>query len=182
MLNTTVRTMCFALVGLLFITITGCAKKAEPVPTHSPDEIDTEKSISLAFDTKEHGAIATVKTYLIGKTNNDYPTLLSTLANDPGSFPLGVISLTPHRIEIADAETHRIKRYYIGSDLALRAGWSDEYIRNHTIVVLAVYTVRYDNTRVPYEGGTRRTCFFLIREHADSPWLIWQLYRARAGD
>jgi hypothetical protein len=154
----------------LVIAITGCA------------EIDTEKSISLAIDAKDHGAIATVKTYLKAWTNNDYSTLVSTQANDPGSFLLGTISLTPHRIEIANAETHRIKRFYIGSDLAQREGWSDEYIRNHTIVVLAVYTVQYDNTKVPYEGGIKRTHFHLIREHADAPWLIWQIYRARTGD
>jgi hypothetical protein len=157
-------------VCLLVIAITGCA------------EIDTEKSISLAIDAKHHGAVATVKTHLKAWTNNDSPTLLATLANDPGSFPLGTISLTPHRIEIADAETQRIKRYYMGSDLAQREDWSDEYIRNHTIVVLAVYTVQYDNTKVPYEGGTKRTHFHLIREHADAPWLIWQSYRARPGD
>ena len=151
----------YVLVALLFITATGCAK---------------------AIDTKEHGAIATVKEYLSAKTNNDYPALVSTLANDPGSFPLGVITLTSHRFEVADAETLRIKRYYTGSDLALKAGWSNEYIKDHMIVVLAVYTVQYDNTKVPYEGGTTLTYFHLIREHASSPWLIWQSYRARAGN
>lgn len=144
------------------------------------DVSDPEDGVSLEIQPGDHEAVATVKTNLRAKKDNDFKAYVSTLSEDPGEVlrDLGVISLVVHSIEVMAEETQSIKNYYAGSDLAQKAGWSDEYIEENTIVVLAVYTVDYDNTKVPYDEGTLTHYFHLIRKDKDSPWRIWQSYYA----
>ncbi len=129
-------------------------------------------------------AVDTVERYLDAKKNNDFTAWKSTLwaaqkdgSNFTPSFEkpgdLGVLSLTRGEVVVSDEETTQIQKRYSGSDLAKSYGWSDEFIAKNMIAVSAQYTVGYDNTKVPYHGGEHTQVFYLVRDNADSVWLIW---------
>ena len=126
--------------------------------------------------------ISVVNNYLLALKDNDTETLNSllwTLNDTDPNNTLGeeledsVLDLTLDTIEISEDETKRIKEQYIGSELAETYNWSEEYINENMIAILAKYNIDYDNTKVFYDGGDIVQYFYLIRKDADSSWLIW---------
>lgn len=126
--------------------------------------------------------ISVVNNYLLALKDNDTETLNSllwTLNDTAPNNTLGeelkdsVLDLTLDTIEISEDETKRIKEQYIGSELAETYNWSEEYINENMIAILAKYNIDYDNTKVFYDGGDIVQYFYLIRKDADSSWLIW---------
>jgi hypothetical protein len=125
-----------------------------------------------------------VERYLTAKRSNDYEAWKATLwaaRQDSQAFTpsfekpgdLGVLSLSVEKVAASDEETARIRKMYAGSDLAKSHGWSDDYIAKNLVAVTAQYTVDYDNTKVPYPEGALTQYFYLVRDDANSPWLIW---------
>lgn len=84
-----------------------------------------------------------------------------------------VLSMTIQSVSVSPEETVRIRKMYAGSELAEKNGWSDDYIRNNLIAVLAEYTVDYDNTKVPYTEGAMKQYFYMTRKDEQSSWAVW---------
>lgn len=75
-------------------------------------------------------------------------------------------------ITIHEAETERVIKMYMGSDLAAARGWSDEYLLNHFVVVRAKYYVEYDTTKVWYDIGDIDRFFYLVENPKTGEWKI----------
>ena len=74
-------------------------------------------------------------------------------------------------LSINEAETKRVSQNYMGSELAIARGWSDDLLTNHFLVVDAAYYIEYDHTRTPLEGGTVTQQFYLAQNEAGR-WII----------
>ena len=139
--------------------------------------------VACSAPNPHNDAADVVTKYLEAKRDNNYEAWKSTLwqADNSQNFKnipekegdLGVISLVIHKVEVSDKKTQLIKETYTGSDLAKGYGWSDDYIAENMVAVLAEYTVDYDNTKVPYDEGKISQYIYLVRDNKDSPWLIW---------
>jgi hypothetical protein len=105
---------------------------------------EPEPGAVLADIRDSEAAEDTVRKYLEATRNNNYEAWRSTLKYE----------------------------MYTGSELAKRRGYSDEQTMD-IVAVFAQYAADYDNTKVPYGGGTLARYIYLMREDTDSPWLIW---------
>ncbi len=74
-------------------------------------------------------------------------------------------------LSINEAETKRVSQNYMGSELAIARGWSDDLLTNHFLVVDAAYYIEYDHTRTPLEGGNVTQQFYLAQNEAGR-WII----------
>lgn len=74
-------------------------------------------------------------------------------------------------LSINEAETQRVSQSYMGSELAIARGWSDDLLTNHFLVVDAAYYIEYDHTRTPLEGGNVTQQFYLAQNEAGR-WII----------
>ena len=61
---------------------------------------------------------------------------------------------------------------YIGSELAHARGWTDEYLTEHFVVVKAIYTIEYDHTKTPIDGGYTISYFYLTQVIESGKWII----------
>ncbi len=138
--------------------------------------------VACSNQSSSNDATDVVIKHLEAERDNNYDIWKSTLWTDSANEDnysnerkrdLGVISLTIESVEISEKGTAHLKEQYTKSDLAKSRGWSDRYIRDNMIAILAKYTVDYDNTKVPYDGGEVIQYFYLLREDKNSPWLIW---------
>jgi hypothetical protein len=96
-----------------------------------------------------------------------------TLYLDEKKSEYGVIDLQTGFVVYSSSETHRVYEQWRGSDAATQNGWTDEYLAANLAIVYAEYTVEYDNTKVPTDGGDIRCYFYLIRDLPDSDYRIW---------
>lgn len=69
-------------------------------------------------------------------------------------------------------ETARVAAMYQNSEIAVRNGWSEEYLAQHFIVVYAAYTVEYDHTKTFRRDGALFQFFYLVQKE-NSSWVIW---------
>lgn len=138
--------------------------------------------VACSIQNSSNDATDLVIKHLEAKKDNNYDIWKSTIWTDSDNEDnysiekegdLGVISLIIEKVEISEKGTVHLKEQYTNSDLAKSRGWSDKYIGDHMIAILAKYTVDYDNTKVPYDGGEITQYFYLLREDKNSPWLIW---------
>ena len=74
-------------------------------------------------------------------------------------------------LSVNEAETKRVSQNYMGSELAIARGWSDDLLTNHFLVVDAAYYIEYDHTRTPLEGGNVTQQFYLAQNEAGR-WII----------
>ncbi len=74
-------------------------------------------------------------------------------------------------LSVNEAETKRVSQNYMGSELAIARGWSDDLLTNHFLVVDAAYYIEYDHTRTPMEGGNVTQQFYLAQNEAGR-WII----------
>ena len=63
------------------------------------------------------------------------------------------LSVDIESIVIDEEETARMVVNYSGSELADRNGWTDKYLENHFVAVVAIYSVEYDHTKTPRNDG-----------------------------
>ena len=74
-------------------------------------------------------------------------------------------------LSLNEAETQRVSQSYLGSDLAIGRGWSDDLLTNHFLVVDAAYYIEYDHTRTFLEGGNVTQQFYLA-QNDQGRWII----------
>ena len=74
-------------------------------------------------------------------------------------------------LSVNEAETKRVAQEYMGSELAIARGWSDDLLDDHFVVVDAAYYIEYDHTRTPLEGGSVTQQFYLMQGE-DGRWII----------
>ena len=74
-------------------------------------------------------------------------------------------------LSINEAETQRVSQSYLGSELAIARGWSDDLLTHHFLVVDAAYYIEYDHTRTPLEGGNITQQFYLA-QNDQGRWII----------
>lgn len=82
------------------------------------------------------------------------------------------ISVGVDSIEIDEMETRRVVERYSGSALAAKRGWTDEYLKEHFVVVKAQYDVEYDHTKTFLEDGHTEQYFYLTQEVKTGEWQI----------
>ena len=75
-------------------------------------------------------------------------------------------------IEVDEIETERIIQMYSGSDLAKDRGWTDEYLKEHFVVVRAKYCVEYDHTKTFLDDGYTEQYFYLTQDIKSGEWTI----------
>ena len=61
---------------------------------------------------------------------------------------------------------------YSGSELAEARGWTDEYLDEHFIVVLAKYYTEYDHTKTFLDDGYTEQYFYLTQDIKSGKWTI----------
>ncbi|MGI6662393.1 MAG: DUF4829 domain-containing protein [Bacillota bacterium] len=145
---------------------------------------ETEPSLVPVSVTDPAGAENVVREHLEATRDNNYEAWSSTLSEKrrqayteetkgfDGEF--GVISLTVHEVRVSLVQTCVMRDLYSGSDLANSLGWSDEFVAENMVVVLAKYTVDYDHTKVPFTEGNISQYWYVVRDDQDSPWLVWE--------
>ncbi|MPM11666.1 hypothetical protein SDC9_58016 [bioreactor metagenome] len=74
-------------------------------------------------------------------------------------------------IKIDELETNRVIQRYLGSDLAKSRGWTDKYLQEHFVVVIAKYYVEYDHTKTFLDDGNTEQYFYLTQED-NGEWTI----------
>ena len=74
-------------------------------------------------------------------------------------------------LSVNEAETQRVSQSYMGSDLAVARGWSDDLLTNRFLVVDAAYYIEYDHTRTFLEGGNVTQQFYLA-QNDQGRWII----------
>jgi hypothetical protein len=133
---------------------------------------EPEPGAVLADIRDSEAAEDTVRKYLEATRNNNYEAWRSTLKYDWTWVDSSVIKMSIDKVQVSAQHTYRIREMYTGSELAKRRGYSDEQTMD-IVAVFAQYAADYDNTKVPYGGGTLARYIYLMREDTDSPWLIW---------
>jgi len=75
---------------------------------------------------------------------------------------------------VADEQaSETIRQMYIGSDLALKNGWTDTYLQNNMIVVFAEYYIEYNHEKTFLDDGEIKQYFILLRNADTQEWSIW---------
>lgn len=82
------------------------------------------------------------------------------------------ISVRVDSIEVDEIETKRVVERYFGSELATERGWTDEYLKEHFVVVKAQYYVEYDHTKTFLEDGNTEQYFYLTQDMKTEEWQI----------
>ena len=75
-------------------------------------------------------------------------------------------------IEVDESETERAVRIYTGSELAKSRGWTDEYLSERFVAVLAKYYVEYDHTKTFMDDGYTEQYFYLAQDVKTGKWEI----------
>lgn len=75
-------------------------------------------------------------------------------------------------IKVDESETERVIEMYSGSDLAMSRGWTDEYLKEHFVVVWAKYYVEYDHTKTFLDDGNIEQYFYLTQDIKSGKWTI----------
>ena len=75
-------------------------------------------------------------------------------------------------IKVDESETARMIAMYSGSDLAKDRGWTDEYLKEHFVVVWAKYYVEYDHTKTFLDDGYTEQYFYLTQDIKSGEWTI----------
>ena len=84
----------------------------------------------------------------------------------------GAILVEIESITVNPEETARIIGVYAGSELAQSRGWSDEYLKEHFLVIEAVYYAEYDHTLTWWRDGRSRIWFWMVRDPATGLWSV----------
>lgn len=82
------------------------------------------------------------------------------------------ISVRIDNIEIDEIEIERVVERYSGSELAAKRGWTDEYLKEHFLVVKSQYYVEYDHTKTFLEDGYTEQYFYLTQDMKTGEWQI----------
>ncbi len=82
------------------------------------------------------------------------------------------LSVQIEEIKVDDEETRRVVQMYSSSELAEERGWTDEYLAQHFIVVLAKYYVKYDHTKTFLDDGNTEQYFYLTQDENTGEWTI----------
>lgn len=82
------------------------------------------------------------------------------------------IALRIEEIKVDEDETARVKAMYSGSELAEARGWTDEYLKEHFIVVWAKYYTEYDHTKTFLDDGYTEQYFYLTQDTKSGEWTI----------
>lgn len=107
------------------------------------------------FQTPSSDPVKTVQSAIEGQLDKEY-----------------TISIRIEEITIDEAQTEVIRRQYMGSELAASRGWSDEYIENHLIAVVARYYAEYDHTKTFINDGYTEQYFYLAENIESASWQI----------
>ena len=75
-------------------------------------------------------------------------------------------------IKVDEDETARVVKMYAGSELAGSRGWTDDYLSEHFVVVLAKYYVEYDHTKTFLDDGCMEQYFYLTQDARSGKWTI----------
>ena len=108
------------------------------------------------FQTPSVSPVETVKSAIEGELEKEY-----------------TITVRIGEIKVDDDATARAKKFYGGSELAIRNGWSDEYVDNNMIVVYAEYYIEYDHEKTFQPDGETKQFFILTRNEETQEWSIW---------
>jgi len=122
---------------------------------------------------KNPTAISVVTKFLEATKTNDYYTWWSTLRPEgrkgfsrEANGEFGVINLDI--LDIHYETDTRYKHNILKSEKAIEIGLTPDNIAE----IDALYEVKYDNKKVPTQGGEINWHFTLIREDKNSPWYI----------
>lgn len=96
----------------------------------------------------------TVRTAIVNQIDKDY-----------------TLNVKIEEIKIDESETKHVIQRYLGSDLAKSRGWTDKYLQEHFIVVMAKYYIEYDHTKTFLDGGNTEQYFYLTQED-NGEWTI----------
>lgn len=96
----------------------------------------------------------TVRTAIVNQIDKDY-----------------TLNVKIEEIKIDESETNRVIQRYLGSDLAKSRGWTDKYLQEHFVVVMAKYYVEYDHTKTFLDDGNTEQYFYLTQED-NGEWTI----------
>ncbi len=96
----------------------------------------------------------TVRTAIVNQIDKDY-----------------TLNVKIEEIKIDESETNRVIQRYLGSDLAKSRGWTDKYLQEHFVVVMAKYYVEYDYTKTFLDDGNTEQYFYLTQED-NGEWTI----------
>lgn len=96
----------------------------------------------------------TVRTAIVNQIDKDY-----------------TLNVKIEEIKIDESETNRVIQRYLGSDLAKSRGWTDKYLQEHFVVVMAKYYVEYDHTKTFLNDGNTEQYFYLTQED-NGEWTI----------
>ncbi len=91
------------------------------------------------------------------------------------------ITVRVDEVKVDESETERVVRMYMGSDLAQSRGWTDEYLKEHFVVVLAKYYVEYDHTKTFRKDGHVEQYFYLTEDTETGEWEIADSASPRTG-
>ena len=196
------KTYIFYLTTFLyvFVLFTACNNNAvlenQPVSSHfhsqpSQTQVDasSEASASISFSgiasSQESSQpvyacaignddpLQLVEDFLIAWRDDDYATYFGTLTEHRAvglTASQGyMLSLEIYDIWIDDEWTQIYAQNYGDSDVFKTQGWTNENI----IAVCADFNALFDNTKVPTTSGRQTWRFILVRNHADSPWMIF---------
>lgn len=128
---------------------------------------------------------AIVVALLTGVLAHDHGQWFSPYGETPMSDPVevvrcslesqkytGALVMEIREVAIDQDETQRLIRLYTGSELAQSRGWSEEYLKEHFLVVRAVYYAEYDHSQTWLADGKTLWFYHLIRDPETGLWTI----------
>lgn len=82
------------------------------------------------------------------------------------------VHIEVERIEVDPEETQRVVENMISGVIADRRGWSNEYLKEHFVVVKATYYAEYDPSLTTRNDGNVVQYFYLTRNPNSGKWSI----------